>query len=432
MAEAALAIPAGGTGLFPEGTEGVTPPRNPGRNGAFLSDVVVEMGFADATTVEQAVEWGRQSGVSLEQVLISEGVLDEEQLAHAVAERCGVDFVDLDRFDADPQAAKLISRSIANRYGAIPIAFGPEESLILALQDPLHPLAVAEIEVMTKSEARIVVATPRAIREAIGRTWPDGEELAKARPRAVPAVASADAVPPAAEPGVQEAADLEKLTLERDRLAAEQNRLVEELQGAITERDQLASERDQLASERDQLASEQAQRAGDLEGTRAERDGIAAELAQLRKELDGAGAEHDRLVVERGDSSAEQARLAEQLRSATAERDRLLAERDRLEAERARLQKAVESSRPSEEADRIAAERDELVTQRDRLAAERDELVTQRGRLEAERDGLVTQRDRLAAERDGLLAEREAWAKQEKKLRRKLAKSKARARSKGK
>ncbi|GKT22050.1 hypothetical protein ADUPG1_012041, partial [Aduncisulcus paluster] len=59
---------------------------------------------------------------------------------------------------------------------------------------------------------------------------------------------------------------------------------------------------------------------------------------------------------------------------------------------------------------KLAAERDQLDTQREAIASERDQLDTQREAIASERDQLDTQREAIASERDQLDTQREAIA----------------------
>jgi hypothetical protein len=148
---------------------GVTPPSDPARRGVFLADVIVELGFVDRESVEQLVKAAGQSAKTVEQLMLDSGALDERQLSLAIAERNGLDHVDLDSFDVDMTAAETISRSAALRYSAVPIAFASDGALIVAVKDPCDSLGISDIEVMTKCEVRRVIATPSGIGAVIER-----------------------------------------------------------------------------------------------------------------------------------------------------------------------------------------------------------------------------------------------------------------------
>src|SRR5918994_1650164 len=102
---------AASAGPFP--VPGLTPPSQ--RTGAKrrIGDVIVMLGFAERQTVESVVAKGSQQGMPLGQALIEAGVVDSNQLAHALAERNGLDFVDLNRFEVDHGAANLIDAAKA-------------------------------------------------------------------------------------------------------------------------------------------------------------------------------------------------------------------------------------------------------------------------------------------------------------------------------
>ena len=92
--------------------KGVVPPSEPGGRSGFLSDVIVELGFASADAVEEAVREAR-SGSTVAQVLVENGSITEVQLARATAERYGLAYIDLNDFEVDRSAAALIRPSAA-------------------------------------------------------------------------------------------------------------------------------------------------------------------------------------------------------------------------------------------------------------------------------------------------------------------------------
>lgn len=181
---------------FEVGATGITPPSDPDRRGVFLADVIVELGFADQESVQESVEAAGQSGKTVEQFLLDSGILDESRLSLAIAERNGLDHVDFDSFDVDMTAAEMVSRSAALRYSAVPIAFASDGALIVAVKDPFDSLGISDIEVMTKSEVRRVIATPSGIEKLIERL-PD-EPPAQPSPPPEPQWPEA---PPAVQPG---------------------------------------------------------------------------------------------------------------------------------------------------------------------------------------------------------------------------------------
>src|SRR3954469_23616556 len=95
------AVPAGNEATareldLPEsGTPGLTPPLHRGRSSGFLTDVIIELGYPSAERGEEAGAGSRNAGRPPEQLLMEAGFIDSEQLSRAVAERYGLDHVDL-------------------------------------------------------------------------------------------------------------------------------------------------------------------------------------------------------------------------------------------------------------------------------------------------------------------------------------------------
>ncbi len=128
---------------------GLIPPSRRGRSARQIGDVIVDLGFVLRETVEAAVETARAQGRTTGQILLETGALRQDQLARALAERFGVDYVDLSIFEVDMGAVNLIAVDVARRYQAVPVAFMPDGSVLLAMADPTNVLTVDEISMIT-------------------------------------------------------------------------------------------------------------------------------------------------------------------------------------------------------------------------------------------------------------------------------------------
>src|SRR5215208_2490622 len=128
-----------------------------------IGDVIVQLGFAEREMVEQVVEHGRRHGVPLGQALMEAGIVNSNQLAQALAERNGLEYVDLNVFEVDKGAAAMIDGEKARRYRSVPIAFLAERTLLVATADPANLLALDDITMATGYEVRRAVASPEHI-----------------------------------------------------------------------------------------------------------------------------------------------------------------------------------------------------------------------------------------------------------------------------
>jgi type IV pilus assembly protein PilB len=148
---------------------GLTPPKSRGRSSRFIGDIVVDLGYAAREAVEAAIAESRASGRRTGEVLVERGVLTPDQLARVVAERFGVDQLDLGIFKVDMAAANLLPASSARRYGAVPVKVIDERTLLVAMIDPGNVLAIDDISLMSGYEVRAAVAAEQDIEALIQR-----------------------------------------------------------------------------------------------------------------------------------------------------------------------------------------------------------------------------------------------------------------------
>jgi len=189
---------------FAPGAVGITAPSDPDHHGAVLTEVIAELGFADRDTVANAVEATRESADTPAGHLLESGAIDERQLSLALAERSGLDHVELDRFEVDPEAVATIGQSAVARYTALPIAFATDGALLVAIEDPYNTPAISAIEALIRSEARPVIAAGTQIRRLIDQlsegAQPPTSEPPPLPPQPGPAAAEPDSAPDQPEP----------------------------------------------------------------------------------------------------------------------------------------------------------------------------------------------------------------------------------------
>jgi len=197
----------------------------------FVTDVVLELGLAGHDDVHAAVDAARATGARPEVVLLGNGVLDEDRLAHALAERYGLDRLDLDHFPVDGGAAALVSVDTALRHEALPVAHLDGGRLLVAVADPAGGPAANAIARATGREVVPAVAPRQRLRGLI-------EATASRVAVPLPALAAADPAPPEQPPPPPPPGDGHRVAeLERE-LAESRGRLdaAEERVAAATNR----------------------------------------------------------------------------------------------------------------------------------------------------------------------------------------------------
>jgi type IV pilus assembly protein PilB len=157
--------------LQPEasGTPGLTPPMTRGRSSGFVTDVIVDLGYVGDERARQAIEEARTAGRPPERLLVEQGAISADQFSRAIAERYGLDHVDLTAYQVDMAAANLVPVNTARRYSAIPIGFLDKQTLLVAMADPTNVLAIDDIQIATGLDCRVAVAADEDIEALIGR-----------------------------------------------------------------------------------------------------------------------------------------------------------------------------------------------------------------------------------------------------------------------
>ncbi len=170
-------VPSGGAAVAAEletpeiepGKPGLTPPSGRGGSSAFITDVIVDLGYAPRERVDEAVNEARSAGMPPEAILVGRQMITSEQLSRAMAERYGLHHVDLSEFHVDMGAAHLLTPRAARRYKAVPVGFVRDDSLLVAMCDPSDVIAIDDVQMITGMTCQVVVAAEEDIDALIGR-----------------------------------------------------------------------------------------------------------------------------------------------------------------------------------------------------------------------------------------------------------------------
>jgi hypothetical protein len=137
-----------------------------------LGQLLMERDLLSDLNLSRALAQARASGRRLGEVLVEEGLVDERQLAQLVAEQEDLDFIDLGKYDLDPEAVRLLPPSLAWDCHAVPFAFN-ETAVKVAVSDPVDGYALELIRTALARPIHFLVATrsevDAALTEAYGR-----------------------------------------------------------------------------------------------------------------------------------------------------------------------------------------------------------------------------------------------------------------------
>ena len=150
-------------------TPGLTPPLGRGGTSKFLTDVIVDLGYATRERVDEVIDEARIAGRPADELLIDRRLVNPDQLSRALAERYGLAHIDLNLFHVDMGAANLLSVAAARRYLAVPVGYVDPQTLLVAVADPANVFAVDDIQLITGLSCKVAVAAADDIEALIRR-----------------------------------------------------------------------------------------------------------------------------------------------------------------------------------------------------------------------------------------------------------------------
>ncbi len=131
-----------------------------------LEKILLEQKLVSPERLNLAKEEAKKNAVSLEKVLIKQGVVNNEQIATIIAGEMGIPFIDVSDYTVDKEVLKLIPKDLASKYTLIPL-FKVGNSLTIAMADPSDIVAIDEVHLKSNCDIDAVLGIASAITNAI-------------------------------------------------------------------------------------------------------------------------------------------------------------------------------------------------------------------------------------------------------------------------
>ena len=136
-----------------------------------LGALLLRDGALTVDQLEAALREKATSSKRLGEILVDTGFVTPTQISRVLAEQHELPFVDLTNESIDPGAAGLLPESLAHRYGAIPVRFQADGSVLVAVSDPTNVVAADDLRLALGTPVRVGVASSQAIANAISRIY---------------------------------------------------------------------------------------------------------------------------------------------------------------------------------------------------------------------------------------------------------------------
>ncbi|MDK2742959.1 MAG: Flp pilus assembly complex ATPase component TadA [Nitrospira sp.] len=141
-----------------------------------LAEVLVSQGLLARQTVEDVLHRLKGVTAALGHTLVCEGLLSEDQLAHALATQYGLPYDPLTSFQVDPRYYETISVRLMQRFPFVPIA-ERDSVMTIAVADPQNLLGLDELELMIGKPLELIVSSKSAILSALDRSAGSSQAL---------------------------------------------------------------------------------------------------------------------------------------------------------------------------------------------------------------------------------------------------------------
>ena len=144
-----------------------------------LGSMLVSSGLITDDQLKKALVTQKNEGGRLGTILVKLGFVQEDKLMTFLSKQYGVPYVDLSRFEINPQVIKHIPAEVAQKYRIMPINRSGA-TITISMVDPSNIFAIDDIKFMTGYNVEAVVATEGAIVEAIKKYYGAAKSLAAA------------------------------------------------------------------------------------------------------------------------------------------------------------------------------------------------------------------------------------------------------------
>lgn len=146
-----------------------------------MAALLLEALLIDRPRLDEALALQKRHGGELYTVAIENGLVDEERTIRLVAQKLNLQCVSLRSFEADPELLQLVPAALAARHRVVPVGLGEDNSLYLAMANPIDFDAMEEVGQRAGHDVIALLAGPLDVDRTLERIY---------EPEARPAAAS--------------------------------------------------------------------------------------------------------------------------------------------------------------------------------------------------------------------------------------------------
>jgi MSHA biogenesis protein MshE len=141
-----------------------------------LGDLLIQQGLLNEEQLKFALEEQKRSGRKLGRIFVDSGFVTEEGISRALANQLRIPFLDLRHFQPKPELIKLIPEALARRYRVLALE-EVGDALRVGFVDPTDLQAYDEVSRLVRREIDLAVVTESQLLATIDRVYRRTEEI---------------------------------------------------------------------------------------------------------------------------------------------------------------------------------------------------------------------------------------------------------------
>ena len=141
-----------------------------------IGDLLVEHKVISQNQLQDALAAQKKSGRKLGRVLVENGYVDEDRLLVLLSEQLDIPYVDLSRFELDPEIITRLPETLARRYRALVLKATPT-GLLVGMGDPTDIFAFDELVRALKTSIQIACVKESDLLRNIDLVYQNSDQL---------------------------------------------------------------------------------------------------------------------------------------------------------------------------------------------------------------------------------------------------------------
>ena len=141
-------------------------------NDDYVLQLLQEQGYVSSEQIDTVLGSIKQEGETTLDILIQTGAVTEDDVLAMIAAQFGMEYVHVNADAIDPSVKDLIPSEVARKYGVVPV-FRSENSVTVALSDPMGYDTVDSLRYVLKLNVDAVVAPRSEVKAAVEKLYPE-------------------------------------------------------------------------------------------------------------------------------------------------------------------------------------------------------------------------------------------------------------------